>query len=70
VPPTRIPRSPASSPRFGAEITQICERGEIETYLDTVDRVGALGHVSSDEIYEEMREAIDRDRVGGSRTSG
>jgi len=33
------------------------QRAEIETYLDTVHRVGALGHVSSDEAYEEMREA-------------
>jgi hypothetical protein len=48
-----------------AEITQIFDRAEIETYLDTVHRVGALGHVSRDEVYEEMREtgAIDEDPV-------
>jgi hypothetical protein len=52
-------------PRFVAEITQIFDRAEIESYLDTVHRVGALGHVSSDEVYEEMREAgaIDEDPV-------
>jgi hypothetical protein len=52
-------------PRFMAEITQVFDRAEIETYLDTVHRVGALGHVSSDEAYEEMREAgaIDEDPV-------
>lgn len=44
-------------PRFVADIKRIFERAEIETYLDTVHRVGALGHVSSDEVYEEMREA-------------
>ena len=52
-------------PRFVAEITQIFDRAEIESYLDTVHRVGALGHVSSDEVHEEMREAgaIDEDPV-------
>jgi hypothetical protein len=40
-----------------AEIAQIFDRTEIESYLDTVHRVGALGHVSSDEAYEEIREA-------------
>ena len=52
-------------PRFVAEIKQIFDRAEIETYLDTVHRVGALGHASSDEAYEEMREAgaIDEDPV-------
>lgn len=55
----------AELPRFVAEIKQIFERTEIEAYLDTVHRVGALGHVSSDEVYEEMREAgaIDEDPV-------
>jgi hypothetical protein len=35
-------------PRFGAEITQIFGGAEIETYLDTMDRVGALGHASGE----------------------
>ena len=34
-------------PRFVAEIKQIFDRAEIETYLDTVHRVGALGHVGT-----------------------
>ena len=52
-------------PRFVAEIKQIFDRTEIETYLDTVHRVGALGHVASDDAYEEIREAgaIDEDPV-------
>lgn len=44
-------------PRFVAEIKRIFDRAEIETYLAGVQRVGALGHVASDEAYEEMREA-------------
>jgi hypothetical protein len=52
-------------PRFVAEITQIFGRAEIESYLDSVHWMGALGHVSSDEVYQEMREAgaIDEDLV-------
>jgi len=52
-------------PRFVAKITLIFDRAEIESYLGTVHRVGALGHVSSEEVYEEMREAgaIDEDPV-------
>jgi hypothetical protein len=40
-------------------------RAEIQTYLETVRRVRALGHVASDEGYEEMRDAgaIDEDPV-------
>jgi hypothetical protein len=44
-------------PRFADEIKRIFDRAEIERYLTTVRRVGALGHVASDEVYEEMREA-------------
>ena len=44
-------------PRIVAEIKRVFDRAEIETYLDNVQRVGALGHVASDEAYEEMREA-------------
>ncbi len=52
-------------PGFVAEIRQIFDRDEIRTYLDTVQRVGALGHVATDEAYHEMREAgaIDEDPV-------
>ncbi len=50
---------------FVAEIKEIFDREEIRTYLDNVQRVGALGHVATDEAYEEMREggAIDEDPV-------
>jgi hypothetical protein len=44
-------------PRFVEEIQRIFDRAEVQTYLDGVKRVGPLGHVASDEAYEEMREA-------------
>ena len=44
-------------PRFVEEIKRIFTREEIGEYLATVHRVGPLGHVASDEVYEEMREA-------------
>ena len=61
----RPPEGPRVPDRREDAITQIFDRAEIESYLDTVHRVGALGHVSSDEAYEEMREAgaIDEDPV-------
>ncbi len=48
-----------------AEIREIVDREEIRMYLDAAHRVGALGHVAGDEVYEEMREAgaIDEDPV-------
>ena len=36
---------------------RIFTREEIGEYLAAVHRVGPLGHVASDEVYEEMREA-------------
>lgn len=44
-------------PRFVDEIKRIFDRDELQAYLTSVSRVGALGHVTSDEFYEEMREA-------------
>lgn len=44
-------------PRFVEEIKRIFDRAELQTYLEGVHRVGALGHVTSDEVYEEMAEA-------------
>lgn len=44
-------------PRVVEEIKRIFDRAEIQTYLDSVHRVGPLGHVASDEAHEEMREA-------------
>ncbi len=56
-------------PGFVEEIREIFDRSEIQTYLDTVHRVGPLGHVASDEVYEEMREAgaIDENPVWWAR---
>jgi hypothetical protein len=50
---------------FVAEIREIFDHEETRTYLNSVQRVGALGHVATDEAYEEMREAgaIDEDPV-------
>jgi hypothetical protein len=52
-------------PSFVAGIKEIFDREEVQTYLDTVQRVGALGHVATDDVYEEMRVAgaIDEDPV-------
>jgi len=44
-------------PRFVEEIKRIFAPAEIRGYLAGVRRVGALGHASSDEAYEEMRTA-------------
>ena len=44
-------------PHFAAAITEIFDRAEIRTYLNTVRRVGPLGHVATDEAYDELREA-------------
>jgi hypothetical protein len=44
-------------PRFVEEIKRSLDRAELQTYLDGVQRVGPLGHVCGDEVYDEMREA-------------
>ncbi len=44
-------------PAFVAEIKEIFEPEEIRAYMNRVHRVGALGHVASDEVYGMMREA-------------
>jgi len=43
--------------RFVEEVKQIFAPSEIQAYLDGVRRVGALGHVASDEAYEAMQAA-------------
>ncbi len=55
----------AELPGFVEKIKTIFANAEIRTYLNTIHRVGALGHVATDEAYEEMREAgaIDEDPV-------
>ena len=61
----REPAFARELPRFVEEIKRIFDRTEIQPYLDNVQRVSALGHVASDEVYEVMREAgaIDEDPV-------
>jgi len=44
-------------PPFVEGVKRICARSEMEAYLDGVRRGGALGHVASDEAYEDMQEA-------------
>ncbi len=53
----RHPEFAAELPRFVEEIKEIFEPGEIRAYVDSVRRVGALGHTASDEAYEEMQAA-------------
>lgn len=58
----------AELPHFIAEIKRIFEPSEIRMYLENVRRVGALGHVCSDEEFEVFRNAgaIDGDPVRGA----
>ncbi len=51
------PEFAAELPAFVEEVQQIFEPQEIRGYLDGVRRIGPLGHVSSDEEYEELRAA-------------
>lgn len=48
-------RAADGDPAFAGEAPRFVE--EIKTHFETVRRVGALGHVASDEAYEEMRAA-------------
>ena len=59
----------AEVPAFTEAIKEIFTREEIAAYLGGVRRVGALGHVASDEAYEEMREegAVDENPVEWAR---
>jgi hypothetical protein len=51
------PEFAAELPQFVAAIKEIFEPGEIRAYLNGTRRVGALGHIASDEAYEEMQAA-------------
>ncbi|MGH9460210.1 MAG: hypothetical protein ACRD1X_03270 [Vicinamibacteria bacterium] len=42
---------------FVEEIRVIFQPSELRAYLDGVHRVGSLGHILSDEDYEEFRDA-------------
>ena len=53
---------------FIAEIKTIFTSQEIRTYLDNLERVGAAGHVMTDEQYQVMRDAgaLDSNVVRGA----
>src|SRR3990172_2428386 len=53
-------------PKFIAEIKAIFQSWEIKEYLDSLERVGVLGHVCTDEQYETLHKsgAIPDDPVG------
>lgn len=53
-------------PKFIAEIKSIFQPWEIKEYLDSLERVRALGHVCTDEQYETLRSsgALPDDPVG------
>jgi len=53
-------------PKFIVEIKNIFQSWEIKEYLDSLERVGALGHVCTDEQYETLHTsgAIPDDPVG------
>ena len=53
---------------FIAEIKQVFSQEEVRRYLDGVRRVGPLGHVLSEEEFEEFLAAgaVEDDPVGGA----
>jgi hypothetical protein len=53
---------------FVAEIKRLFSPEEIRGYLDGIRRVGPLGHVVTDEEFEEFRAAgaVEDDPVGGA----
>src|SRR5439155_5040174 len=51
------PELRAELPKFVAEIKTVFEPWEMREYLSGVRRLGALGHVASEEAFEEMRAA-------------
>lgn len=53
----RHPALSAELPMFVAEIKTVFEPWEIREYLSGVRRLGAFGHVASEEQFEEMRAA-------------
>ncbi len=53
----RRPEFASEVPSFVAEIKAIFASSEIAVYLGNLKRVGAAGHVLTDEQYEFMRDA-------------
>ena len=64
----RHPEFAEELPRFLAEIQQIFQPWELREYLDGIRRVGALGHVCTDEEFAVLQDAgaIDEDPVRGA----
>ncbi len=62
------PEFAAELPNFVAEVKQIFEPHEIREYLEDVRRIGAMGHVATDEEFGFMRKvgAFDEDPVRGA----
>ncbi len=44
-------------PNFVAEVKRIFEPHEIREYLENIRRIGAMGHVATDEAFDFMRKA-------------
>jgi hypothetical protein len=55
-------------PMFIEEIKQLFSSEEIRTYFDGLRRIGPLGHVLTDDEFEEFRAAgaVEDDPVGGA----
>lgn len=51
------PEFAAEVPDFVAEVKAIFEPHEIREYLENVRRIGAMGHVVTDQVFEFMRKA-------------
>lgn len=62
------PEFAAELPNFVAEVKAIFEPQEIREYLENVRRIGAMGHVATDEEFEFMRKtgAFDENPVCGA----
>jgi hypothetical protein len=62
------PNFAAELPRFVAEVRKIFSKNELRTYLDTVSRIGALGHICAEKEQEFFRAhgAIDENPVRGA----
>jgi hypothetical protein len=57
----RKPEWRQAIPSFVAEIKALFEPWQLAQYLETPRRLGALGHVASEEAHQMFREALDED---------
>lgn len=66
------PSFAAKVPLFAAEIKRVFTTEEVRTYFATTARVGAAGHVATDEQYQTMRDAgmFDESPVRGAAAAG